>query len=201
MDIDNPGNYYCVKCWEAYNADVAHQQRTHLVKENRFLSTQNAALAITVANVLADMDKMKERMEKMNKRADRHWKEISCLEQKIKDLQFLLNYQVESLNFDRIRELENEVDYYDACLGEWRQNKRELHAQIGELEAKIEWLQAFISSKRGQNEMELHTRIGELEAQIEGLQALTLTLAGNRDKYSSDDNKSLFSNSDDDGST
>ena len=45
----------------------------------------------------------------------------------------------------------------------------------------------------------LHARIGELEAQIEGLQASTF--AGNRYKYSSDDNKSLFSNSDDDGST
>ena len=56
-------------------------------------------------------------------------------------------------------------------------------------------------------------RIGEVEAQIEEIQALTSV--GNRDNYSSDDNKSLFSrdnyssddntslcsNSDDDGST
>ena len=128
VDIDNPGNYYCAKCWEAYDANVA------------YLSTQNAALAITVANVLADMDKMKERMDKMKEHADRHWKETSCLEQKIKDLQFLLDYQVESLNFDRIRDLENEVDNYDAWLGGACQNERELHARIGELEAQIDGL-------------------------------------------------------------
>ena len=75
MKIDNPGNYYCVKCWEAYDVDVAYQQGIQLVEENRFLSTSNAALAITVANVLADMDKMKERMDKMKEHADRHWKE------------------------------------------------------------------------------------------------------------------------------
>ena len=139
MDIDNPGNYYCVKCWEAYNADVAHQQRTHLVKENRFLSTQNAALAITVANVLADMDKMKERMEKMNDRAERHWKETLYLEQKNDNLQFLLDYQVESLNVDRIRDLENEVEMYESLL-----NGR--YDRIEELEAQIEGLQALISA-------------------------------------------------------
>ena len=156
VDIDNPGNFYCVKCWEAYDADVAYHHGIHLVKENRFLSTHNAALAITVANVLADMDKMKER-------ADRHWKETSCLEQKIKDLEALLEHKVEYLNFARIRELENEVDNYDSWLGGSRQNERELHAQIGELEAQIERL--------------------------------------HRDNYSSDDKKSLFSNSEDnDGS-
>jgi hypothetical protein len=82
-DIDNPGNFYCVKCWEAYDADIAYHHGIHLVKENRLLSTQNTALAVTVANVLAGMDKMKECMEKMKDRADRHWKETSCLEQKI----------------------------------------------------------------------------------------------------------------------
>ena len=81
VDIDNPGNYYCIKCWEAYNANVAYQQGIRLVKENRFLSTQNAAIAITVANVLADMDKMKER-------AGRNWTERIRLEQKIDNLQF-----------------------------------------------------------------------------------------------------------------
>ena len=116
VDIDNPGNYYCVKCWEAYDADVAYQQGIRLVEENRFLLTQNAALAITVANVLADMDKMKERMDKKKEHADRHWTETSCLEQKIDNLQFLLDYQVDSLNFDRIRDLENKVDNYDVCL-------------------------------------------------------------------------------------
>jgi hypothetical protein len=141
-DIDNPGNFYCVKCWEAYDADVAYHHGIHLVKENRLLSTQNTALAVTVANVLADMDKMKECMEKMKDRADRHWKETSCLEQKIKDLQFLLDYQVESLNFDRIRELENELDNYDA----WFCGP--LHARIRELEAQIVGLQALTSSRR-----------------------------------------------------
>jgi hypothetical protein len=75
VDIDNPGTYYCVKCWEAFDTDVAYQQGILCVEENRFLSTHNAALAITVANVLADMDKMKERMDKMKEHADRHWKE------------------------------------------------------------------------------------------------------------------------------
>jgi hypothetical protein len=119
------------------------------------------------------MDMMQERMEKMKEHADRHWKETSCLEQKIKDLQFLIDYQVESLNFDRIRELENEVDNYDAWLGGARQIERELHARIGELEAKID-----------------------------GLQALTLEKTAEKwDNYSSDDDISFFSHSDDDGST
>jgi hypothetical protein len=61
-----------------------------------------------------------------------------CLEQKIKDNQFLLDYHVESLNFNRIRDVENEVNNYDAWLGGARQNKRELHARIGELEAQID---------------------------------------------------------------
>jgi hypothetical protein len=52
----------------------------------------------------------------------------------------LLDYQVESLNFDRIRDNENEVDNYDVWLGGAHQNKRELHARIGELEAKIDGL-------------------------------------------------------------
>ncbi len=47
---------------------------------------------------------------------------------------------MESLNFDRIRELEKEVYYYDACLGGAHQNKRELHTRIGELEAQIDGL-------------------------------------------------------------
>ncbi len=85
VDIDNPGNFYCVKCGKAYDADVAYHHGIHLVKEYRFLSTQNAALALTVDNVLADMDKMKERMKKKKDRADRHWKETSCLEQKLRD--------------------------------------------------------------------------------------------------------------------
>mgnify|MGYP000930695528 CR=1 FL=1 len=52
-DIDNPGDHYCIKCWESYDADVAYKYGIHLVKENRFLSTQNAALNIVVATVLA----------------------------------------------------------------------------------------------------------------------------------------------------
>jgi hypothetical protein len=64
-------------------------------------------------------------MDKMKEHADRHWKETSCLEQKIDNLQFLLDYQVESLNFDRIRDLENKVDNYDVWLGGAHQNKRE----------------------------------------------------------------------------
>jgi hypothetical protein len=55
----------------------------HVVRENSFLSTQNLALLITVASLLADMDKMqmKERlhMDKMNEQLGRLWKENWCL--------------------------------------------------------------------------------------------------------------------------
>ncbi len=61
MDIDNPGNYYCVKYWDAYNAAVAYHRGTsdfnRLAKENSFLLTQNSALLVTVASLLADTDK------------------------------------------------------------------------------------------------------------------------------------------------
>ncbi len=108
-------------------------------------------------------------MDKMKERADRHWEETSGLMRKIEDLEAMLKHEVAFIARDRIRELENELDDYDAWYGGPRQDERELHA----------W-------------------IGELEAQIEGLQALTS--AGNRDNYLTDDIKSLFSNSDDDGS-
>ena len=86
MDVDNPGNYYCIKCWDwdAYNAVVAYHRGTsdfnHLAEVNSFWSTQNS---ITVASLLADMDKMqmKERlhMDKMKEQLGRLWKENSRL--------------------------------------------------------------------------------------------------------------------------
>jgi hypothetical protein len=79
-----------------YNTAVAYHRGTsefnHLAKENSFLSTQNSALLITVASLLADMDKMQmeERlhMHKMNKQLGRSWKENSRLLQEIDNLKF-----------------------------------------------------------------------------------------------------------------
>jgi hypothetical protein len=87
MDIDNPRNYYCIKCWDAYNAVVAYHRGTsdfnRLAEVNSFRSTQNSALIITVASLIADMDKMqmKERlhMDKMKEQLGRLWKENSRL--------------------------------------------------------------------------------------------------------------------------
>ena len=47
---------------------------------------------------------------------------------------------MESLNFDKIRDLENKVDNYNAWLGGAHQNERDLRGQIGELEAQIDGL-------------------------------------------------------------
>ena len=132
-DIDNPGDYYCVKCWESYDADVAYKYGIHLVKENRILSTKNAALEIVVDNVLLDMDKMKER-------ADGHWREIWERENKIRDLEDKLEREVESIAQDRINTLQAELDEYETWYAEPRQNERELHAWINELEAQIDEL-------------------------------------------------------------
>jgi hypothetical protein len=164
-DIDNPGDHYCVKCWESYDADVAYKYGIHLVKENRFLSTQNVALNIVVATVLVDMDKMKER-------DDRHWREIGDRDNTIRDLERKLEHEVESIAQDRINELQAEFDEYATWHAEPRQDERELHARIGELEAQIDELKAPTSAGN---------RVNYLSDDIKSLFS--------RDNSLSDDNK------------
>ena len=176
-DIDNPGDYYCVKCWDSYDADVAYKYGTYLVKENRFLSTKNAALEIVVDNVLLDMDKMKER-------ADMHWQEIWDRENKIRDLEVKLEHEVESIAQDRINALQAELDEFETWHAEPRQNETELLARIGELEAQIDELKAATLAGNRDNY----------------LTDDNISLFS-RDNYSSDDNKSLCSTSDDDRCT
>ena len=83
-------------------------------------------MVITVANVLTDMDKMKER-------ADGHRKEVLYINQKIRGLEFNLDSQVEYLSFDRIRDFENKLSDYDAWLIGAHQIEGELCAQIFDL--------------------------------------------------------------------
>jgi hypothetical protein len=73
----------------------------------------------------------------MKERLHSYWKEISCLNQKIKGLEFNLDTQVEYLNADRIRDLENDLSNHDAWLIGACRNKGELCAQVFDLEAQV----------------------------------------------------------------
>jgi hypothetical protein len=176
-DIDNPGDYYCVKCWDDYNADVAYKCGTQLVKDNRFLRKKNAALEIVINNILLDMDKMK-------KRDDRHWYEIWERDNKIRDLEAKFEREVESMAQDRFNTLQAEWEEDDTWYAKPRQNEGELHARIGELEAQIEELQATTSAGNRDNYLSDDNKS-----------------LFSSDDYSQYDNKSLCSMSDDDRRT
>ena len=150
MDIDNPGYYYPVKCWDAYNATVAYHQGTsdfnRLAEENSFLSTHNFGLLVTVAGVLAVMEKMQTKehlhMDKMHEELGRVYKENSLLNPEVDNLNFRLDSEVENLNANTIRDLENNFLDHHSCLVGAHQDKEELPAQIFELEEQVDGLRA-----------------------------------------------------------
>ena len=89
-----------------------------------------------------------------------------------------------------------------------------LRGEIRRLEEQVDgshisWLERLLDSEIRSNSRlhdkisSLTSKLGQQAAQIRNLQASQSMeeTAGNRDNYSSDDNKSLFSKSDDDGST
>ena len=91
-----------------------------LTKENSFLSTQNFGLLVTVAGLLADMDKMQMKeclqMDKMHEELGRVYKENLLLHQEVDNLNFRLNSEVENLNTNTIRDLENDLSDHHASL-------------------------------------------------------------------------------------
>ncbi len=139
-----------IKCWDAFNATVAYHQGTsdfnRLAEENSFLSTQNFGLLVTVAGVLAVTEKMqmKERLhiDKMHEELGRVYKENSLLHPEVDNLNFRLDSEVENLNANTIRDLENNFLDHHSCLVGAHQDKEELPAQIFELEEQVDGLRA-----------------------------------------------------------
>ena len=124
---------------------------------------------------------------------------LACLENNNANLIFALQ--------ENIAELEEENKTLSWTESRLRDEIRRLEelvdsSNISSLEESIDWERRSNSRLRDKI-CRLASELGQLAAQIRYLQASRPVeeTAGNSDNYSSDDNKSLFSNCDDDGST
>jgi hypothetical protein len=187
------------------------------VDENRDLAGQSHALAIVVKHQKSReltaayrIRALEDSLTREQLDNQRQWLDNQCQRNYIDDLSARLENNNADLIFalrEYITELEEE--HKTSSWTEWRLRDeiRQLEelvdsSNISSLEESIDWERK--SNCRLRDEIcRLASELGQLEAQIRYLQASRPVeeTAGNRENYLSDDDKSLFSNCDDDGST
>ena len=179
---------------------------TNRVKEKHELVKQNQALAITIQEMKRREDSTSYWYKELEKTRDGLYADIQRQRNRIEDLEArLATNQAELISElrDTITTLEEDVEVASWNEGRYIENICRLEEMvnsknISRLEGSIDWERSHNCILRDKI-CGLAGEIGELNAQIRYLQASRPVgeKAGERDKYLSDDNVSLFSHSDD----